>query len=80
MSNLKTFHNVSFLIGQKFLNHIGGIMIYMFTSSVIDCGLEPWLGQSEDYKIGICCFCAKHAALRRKIKDWLARNQDDVSK
>ena len=55
-------------------------MIYMFTSSVIDCGLEPWLGQNEDYKIGICCFCAKHAALRRKIKDWLARNQDDVSK
>jgi hypothetical protein len=24
----------------------------------------------------ICCFCAKHAALRRKSKDRLARNQD----
>jgi hypothetical protein len=29
--------------------------------------------------IGICCFSAKHAALRRKSKDWLARNQDNVS-
>jgi hypothetical protein len=33
-----------------------------------------------DYKIGICCFSAKHAALRRKSKDLLARNQDNVSK
>ena len=32
-----------------------------------------------DYKIGICCFSAKHAALRRKSKDWLARNQNNVS-
>jgi hypothetical protein len=27
----------------------------------------------------MCCFSAKHAALRRKSKDWLARNQDNVS-
>ena len=26
-----------------------------------------------------CLTCAKHAALRRKSKDWLARNQDNVS-
>jgi hypothetical protein len=37
------------------------------------------IGQTKDYKIGICCFSAKHAALRRKSKDWLARNQDNVS-
>jgi hypothetical protein len=29
--------------------------------------------QTKDYKIGICCFSAKHAALRRKNKDGLAR-------
>jgi hypothetical protein len=34
---------------------------------------------TKDYKIGICCFSAKHAALRRKSKDWLARNQNNVS-
>jgi len=27
----------------------------------------------------MCCFSAKHAALRSKSKDWLARNQDNVS-
>ena len=27
----------------------------------------------------ICCFSSKHAALRRKSKDWLARNQNKVS-
>ena len=25
-----------------------------------------------------CCFSTKHASLRRKRKDWLARNQDNV--
>jgi hypothetical protein len=37
------------------------------------------LGQTKDYNIGICCFSAKHTALRRKSKDWMTRNQDDVS-
>ena len=36
-------------------------------------------GQTKVYKIGICCFSTKHAALRRKSKDWLAWNQDNVS-
>jgi hypothetical protein len=26
----------------------------------------------------MCCFSAKHAALRRKSKDWLARNQKSL--
>jgi hypothetical protein len=30
-----------------------------------------------DYEIGICCFSAKHPSLRRKDKDWLARNLDN---
>jgi hypothetical protein len=41
-------------------------------------GFEPRSGQTTDYKIGICRFLAKHAALGRKSKDWLARNQDNV--
>jgi hypothetical protein len=37
------------------------------------------LGQTTDYKIGMGCFSAKHAALRRESKYWLARNQNNVS-
>jgi hypothetical protein len=40
---------------------------------------EPRSGQTKDYKIGICCFSAAHVALRRKSKDWSARNQNNVS-
>ena len=47
--------------------------------SAVDRGFEPRSGQTKDYEIGICCFSAKHAALRRKSKDWLAWNQDNVS-
>ena len=58
---------------------IGGVMLSVLASSVADRGFEPRSGQTKDYKIGICCFSAKHAALRRKNKDGLARNQDNVS-
>ena len=54
-------------------------MVSVLSSSVVDRGFEPQSGQTKDYKIGICCFSAKHAALRRKSKDWLARNQENVS-
>ena len=54
-------------------------MVNMLVLSVVDRGFEPQSGQTEDYKIGICSFSAKQAELRRKSKDWLARNQDNVS-
>jgi hypothetical protein len=54
-------------------------MISVFASSAVDCGFKPRSGQTKDYKIGICCFSAMHAALRRKSKDWLARKQDNMS-
>ena len=50
-----------------------------FFSSVVDHGFKYRSSQTKDYKIGIFCFSAKHAALRRKSKDWLAWNQDNVS-
>ena len=37
------------------------------------------VGSNQRYKIGICCFSAKHAALRSKSKDWSTRNQNNVS-
>jgi hypothetical protein len=55
-------------------------MVSVLASSVIDRSFEPRSGQTKDYEIGICCFSAKHAALRRKGKDLLARNQSNVSK
>jgi hypothetical protein len=54
-------------------------MVGVLASSAVDCGFEPWSGQTKDYKIGICYFSVKHAALRRKSKDWLAWNQNNVS-
>jgi hypothetical protein len=48
-------------------------MVSVLALSVVDIGFEPRSGQTKDYKIGICCFSAKHAALRSKSKDWLAR-------
>ena len=60
-------------------NRISGVMVSVLTSSAVDHGFEHRSGQTKDYKIGICCFSAKHPVLRRKSKDWLDRNQDNVS-
>ena len=46
---------------QMSMNHIGGVMVSMLASSAVHCGFEPRSGQIKDYKIGICCFSAKHA-------------------
>ena len=50
-------------------NRIGGLMVSVLASSVVDRGFDPRSGQikDKDYKIGICCFSAKYAAQRSKI-------------
>ena len=68
----------SMVIMSPLHNRIGGIMVSVLASIAEIVGSSP--GQVKPKtKIGICCFSAKHAALRRKSKDWLARNQDNVS-
>ena len=59
------------------MNRIGGVMV---RRDRLECGRSWVLAPvRSDYKIGICCFSAKNAALRSKNKDWLARNQNNVS-
>jgi hypothetical protein len=56
--------------------HLVASSILLFHTNLActhDREFEPLSGRTKDYKIGICCFSAKHAALRRKSKDWLAR-------
>jgi hypothetical protein len=58
---------------------LGGVMVSVLASSAVDRGFELRLGQTKDYNIGICCFSAKHAAIRRKSTDWMALNPNNVS-
>ena len=60
-------------------NRIVGVMVSVLALSAVDRGFELRSGESKDYKIGISCFSAEHAALKRKSKEWLALNQDNVS-
>jgi hypothetical protein len=54
-------------------------MVSVLVSSALDRGFQPRSGQTKDYKISMCFISAKHAALRKKSKDWLVRNRDNVS-
>ena len=72
--------------------HIFSIRNILFKSNRIGCVMvrrarfefgRSWvrapIGSNQRlYKIGMCCFSAKHVALRRKSKNWVDRNQDNV--
>ena len=53
-------------------------MVSVLASSAVDRRFEPRSRQTKDYGIGMCCFSAKHATLKTKGKDWLARNQNNA--
>ena len=37
-------------------NRIGGVLVGVFTSNVVDCEFES--GQTNDYEVCLCCFSA----------------------
>jgi hypothetical protein len=49
----------------KFVVSRNSVIASVLTSSAVNRGFEPRLGQTKDYEIGICCFSAKHTTLRR---------------
>jgi hypothetical protein len=53
-------------------------MVSMLALSAVDRGFEHRSDKTGDCESGICCFSANSTALRRKNKDWLARNQNIV--
>ena len=58
-SHLKKVNaQVSFFIIYK--NHISGVIVSVFTSSVVDRGFEPNWIKAIYYEIDICCFSAVH--------------------
>jgi hypothetical protein len=57
----------------------GSVIVNVLASSAVDRGFESRSGQTKDYQLVFVAYNAKHAELRRKSKDWLARNQDNVS-
>jgi hypothetical protein len=66
-------------ISESNANRIGGVMVIVFASSAVDRGFEPDGVKPKTIQIGICCFSAKYAALRKMNKDCLDRNPNNVS-
>jgi len=72
-------HNYDYILFNHY-NHISGAMVYVIVLSVVDRGFKPRSSQTKEMRrVFICCFTAKHASLRGENKDWLVRNQENVS-
>jgi hypothetical protein len=67
------------MIYRTLHNRIGGVLVSVLAASAEDHEFLPRSSETKDYKIGIFCFSTKDATLRRKSKDWLALNQNNVS-
>ena len=48
---------------------ISVVMVSVLSFKMVDHEVLPWASQTKDYQISICCFPAKHVALRSKSKD-----------
>jgi hypothetical protein len=59
---------LTFQIFKIVYYRIGSVKVSVLALTAVDRGIEPLSGQTKDYKIGICCFSAKHATLRRKTR------------
>ena len=64
---------------SKIRNHIDGVIVGVIGSSAVDHRIQALSVQAKDYKIGNYFLSTKHATLRNKSNDWVARNQDNVS-
>ena len=72
-----------FYIYKPLFNRIGGVIVSMLASIAVDRGFKPDRVKPKTIKLVFVASplsTAKHATLRRKSKDWLALNQDNVSK
>ena len=58
-------------MSDRLKNRVGDVIVNVLASSAVDHGFEPQSGQTNDYKIVMSCFSAKHASLRRNSKDCL---------
>jgi hypothetical protein len=57
---------LKFLVCQMKKSECLFIANFVLASSDVDRGLKSRSGETKDYRIGICCFSGKHAALRRE--------------
>ena len=53
-------------------------MVNVLVSNAVYRGFKPWSGQTKAIKL-VFVVLTKNTALSRKIKDWLTRNQDNMS-
>ena len=77
-NKLQRLINIPIFFGTclKCNNRIGNVIVKVLSSNVIERGFESLSGQTKEYEIDICCFSAKHAALRNKSKDLSARKSE----
>ena len=74
-----TYHLFPF-INSNIQNHVGGVMVSVLSSSVVDRRFKFRSGEPKTVILVYFCFSAKHTAISRKKSDWLTRNHDNVSR
>ena len=62
---------------MKGLSILFGVTVSVVALGTVDNRFKLHSGQTKNYQICVCCFSAKHKALRSKSKDWLYWTRDN---
>jgi len=62
-----------------YIEQLRWCMVSVLASSTVDRRFEPQSDKTKDYAIGMFCFSSKHVALRSKVNDCWAPDQDNMS-
>ena len=60
---------------SKMNNRIGGVMVRVLASSVVNCGFSGSRIKPKTLNIGFWCYTAKHAALRKEKEQILVGSE-----
>lgn len=61
-----------------FVHFLEKHLVIVLALNAADCWFDLGSSRTKNNNIGICCFSAQHVALRRTIKEWLSRTQNNV--
>lgn len=55
LASLKRFFVIDYFLYKQWHNHVSSVIVSVLSFFVLDCGVDPWLNQTKEHKIGMCC-------------------------
>jgi hypothetical protein len=55
LASLNRFSVIDYFLYKQWHNRVSSVMVSVLSFFVLDSGVDPWLNQAKEHKIGMCC-------------------------